>query len=168
MALDKKNPLPSTPSPDDPIPHGPPPGAMRRLGAFFYDSLSLFAILFAATVPALALTGGEAIRPGNPLFLFYLLGVSYLYFGRCWTRSGQTLGMRAWNIRLCTRHGRRIDWRLALLRFIAAILSLILAGMGFLWCLFDPEKRTLHDRLCNTVIEYIPSHRLDAAKSPAP
>lgn len=140
---------------------------MRRLFALLYDSLLLFATLFAATIPALALTAGEAIRPGNLPFLFYLLSVSYLYFGWCWTRSGQTLGMRAWNLRLRASHGRRMGWGLALLRFVAAILSMTLAGMGFLWCLFDPEKRSLHDRLCNTMIEHLPVNRPEAANSPA-
>ncbi|MBF2760055.1 MAG: RDD family protein [Ectothiorhodospiraceae bacterium AqS1] len=155
----KAPPPPSPPAPHEPARHGSPPGAMRRLFSLVYDSLLLFATLFAATIPALALTDGEAIRPGNPLFLFYLLSVSYLYFGWCWTRSGQTLGMRAWNLRLVAYPDKPIGWGLALLRFVAAILSLIPAGLGFLWFVFDSEKRTLHDRLCNTAIEYIPSRR---------
>ncbi len=140
------------------------PGVMRRLFALLYDSLLLFATLFAATLPALVLTGGEAVDPGNLLFLLYLLSVSYLYFGWCWTRSGQTLGMRAWSLRLRLCRGGRIGWGRALLRFVAAVFSWALFGLGFFWFLFDPEKRSLYDRLSGTVIERLPSSGAKAAK----
>ena len=120
-----------------------------------YDSLLLFSLLFAATVPVLLVTGGQAVRPNHPVFTVYLLAVSYAYFGWCWTRSGQTLGMRAWRMRVCTRDGARLGWRRSLARFAAALVSVGAAGAGLVWVVFDRERMSLHDRLSGTVVEMV-------------
>ena len=132
------------------------PGLLRRLAALVYDALLLFAVLFAATTPVLLFTGGRAVGPDNPVFTAYLLAVSYAWFGWCWTRSGQTLGMRAWRMRVCTREGARLGWRRSLARFTAALVSIGAAGAGLLWVAFDRDRMSLHDRLSGTVIEMVP------------
>ena len=131
------------------------PGLLRRLAALIYDTLLLFAVLFAATVPAVIVTGGEAVGPNHPAFTAYLLAVSYLYFGWCWTRSGQTLGMRAWRMRVRTREGEPLGWGRSLVRFTAAMVSMGAAGIGLLWVAFDRERLSLHDRLSATVLETV-------------
>lgn len=131
------------------------PGLLRRLAALVYDALLLFAVLFAATVPAVIVTGGEAVGPNHPAFTAYLLAVSYLYFGWCWTRSGQTLGMRAWRMRVRTREGEPLGWGRSLVRFTAAIVSIGAAGIGLLWVAFDRERLSLHDRLSATALETV-------------
>ena len=133
------------------------PGLLRRLAALVYDSLLLFALLFAATVPVLIVTGGNAVGPNEPAYTAWLLVVSYLYLGWCWTRSGQTLGMRAWRMRVCTREGERLGWRHALARFAAAGVSIGAAGIGLLWVAFDRDRLSLHDRLSGTVLEMVPA-----------
>ena len=131
------------------------PGLPRRLAALVYDSLLLFSLLFAATVPVLFLTGGRAVSPNQPAFSGYLLAVSYVYFGWCWTRSGQTLGMRAWRMRVRTREGGRLGWWRALGRFAAALFSVGAAGAGLLWAAFDRDGMSLHDRISGTVLEMV-------------
>ncbi len=127
-----------------------PPGLLRRLGALFYDLILLVGILFAATALLLPLRAGEAFRPGQAAYSTYLLAVSFLFFGWFWTHGGQTLGMRAWKIRLCAEGGGPVNWRQAGLRFLAAWLSLLPFGLGFLWALLDKEKRCWHDRIART------------------
>lgn len=127
----------------------PPPGLLRRLGALFYDCLLLLAILFFATLALLPLHGG-AFAPHNPAYQAYLLAVAFLFFGGFWTRGGQTLGMRAWKIRLRSADGGAVGWRQAGLRFAAALLSFGLLGLGFFAALADPEKRCWHDRIART------------------
>ena len=70
------------------------------MGAVLYDSLLLFAVLLFATIPVLAITGGEAIDPGNSIFRAYVLLISFLYFIVPWKLKGQTLGMQSWKIKL--------------------------------------------------------------------
>ena len=132
------------------------PGLLRRLAALVYDALVLFAVLFAATVPVLLVTGGRAIGPSEPAYTVYLLAVSYVYLGWCWTRSGQTLGMRAWRMRVRTRRGKRLGWLRSLGRFAAGLVSIGAAGAGLLWVPFDPDRLSLHDRLSGTVLEMVP------------
>ena len=131
------------------------PGLLRRLAALVYDALLLFALLFAATVPVLVLTGGRAVGPNQPLYTAWLLAVSYVYLGWCWTRSGQTLGMRAWRMRVRTRDGARLGWGRALARFAAGLVSIGVAGTGLLWVAVDRDRLSLHDRLSGTMLEMV-------------
>jgi len=131
------------------------PGLLRRLAALVYDALLLFAVLFVATIPVLVVTGGQAVGPNQSAFTAWLLGVSYLYLGWCWTRSGQTLGMRAWRMRVRTRNGARLGWGGALARFAAGLVSIGAAGVGLLWVAVDRDRLSLHDRLSGTALEMV-------------
>ncbi|HIG90979.1 MAG TPA: RDD family protein [Methylococcaceae bacterium] len=125
------------------------PGFWRRLFAIFYDTFLLAALLFISTALALPLNAGEAFA-ADPLYLGYLIGVCFLFFGWFWTHGGQTLGLRAWKIQILTATKQPLSWKDALSRFIWATLSWGLFGLGFIWILFDKEKKSLHDRLSGT------------------
>lgn len=130
-------------------------GLFRRLGALFYDVLLLAAILMLVTALLLLFTGGEAIVPQSsgglePFYQLILFLVIVLYFGFFWTRSGQTLGMRAWRIRLLRATGERLRWRDVFARLAAALLSWLPAGLGYWWLLVDRGRLAWHDRLSRT------------------
>ncbi len=80
----------------------------------------------------------------------YLLIATFLFFGGIWTHGGQTIGMRAWRIRVVRRDGERLRWRDAAVRFLGAIVSWGALGLGFLWSLFDRDQLTWHDRWSDT------------------
>ena len=63
---------------------------------------------------------------------------------------GQTLGKKALGLRVVTPEGERIGYLKALARYISRIVSGIILGIGFIMAAFDDEKRTLHDRICDT------------------
>ncbi|MFZ1643754.1 MAG: RDD family protein [Candidatus Contendobacter sp.] len=105
----------------------------RRLAAIVYDGLLLVGVLVGATALALglvvALFGGETVTlhnplAGNPFFRTYLLLVCFFFYGGFWTHGGQTLGMRAWRLRVQRRDGWGIGWWQALLRFLIGSLWL--------------------------------------------
>lgn len=123
---------------------------MRRLAALAYDSLLLAAVWFAATALILPLNQGEAFQPGHWGYPAYLVGVSYLFFAWFWTHGGQTLGMKAWRLRLRTLDGSRCDWLHAALRFAGACVSLACFGAGYWWILIDRRGRAWHDRWSGT------------------
>lgn len=125
-----------------------PPGLGRRLAACLYDGLVLVAVLMVAGAAWVTLAR-TAAPPGDWLFRAYLLAVSALFFGVFW-RRGETLGMRAWKLRLETTGGRLPGWGHVLLRFATAIVSWAALGLGFLWVLVDREKLAWHDRLSGT------------------
>jgi len=124
---------------------------LRRLGAMLYDTLLLLAVLFVAALPLPLIP--ESIRFDawvRYTTLAYLLAVSFAFFGWFWTHGGQTLGMRAWRIRVVAEAGAPLSWRLAGRRFAWALLSWGMAGLGFLWSLVDPQRLAWHDRLSGT------------------
>ncbi len=128
----------------------------RRLAAIFYDALLLLAILFVASALWLVPTGGEAKGGFNPLLTLFLLLISFGFFAWFWSHGGQTLGMRAWRIRLKNRNpGPFSLWQL-MLRFIFSIISWLPFGLGFLWSLFDREQLTWHDRYSMTELVVLP------------
>ena len=131
------------------------PSLVRRLAAMLYDGLLLVALWFVVTALLLGVSGGHLADPDRPLWLLYtyraiLLLVTYLFFAGFWTHGGQTLGMRAWRLRLVNTSGGPVNWKQALWRFAAAIPSIGAAGLGFLWMLFNREHCALHDRLSGT------------------
>ena len=139
------------------IPETPPPGLLRRLGAMFYDSLLLFAILFMLSYPYVWLTGGK--NPGmivKTAYQIYLLAICFFFFAGFWTHGGQTLGMRTWGIRVVRHDGAPVTWTDALKRFAFAWVSLLCLGLGFLWVLYDRDKLTWHDWLSGTRLMRLP------------
>jgi uncharacterized RDD family membrane protein YckC len=135
-------------------------GLLRRLAAILYVVLLLLALWFLATVPFIAIKGGESIEPGSgPLYFIYqltLLGVAYGFFVGFWCHRGRTLGMQSWGLQLQTVDGKLPSVGAATIRFFAAILSWLPLGLGFLWQLWDAEHRTWHDRLSGTRLVYYP------------
>ncbi len=125
-------------------------GLSRRLAALVYDACLLLAILFIATACVVALRGGEALPSGQWLYSVYLLAITFFFFGWFWTHGGQTLGMKAWNIRVCTQDGGDPSWSRSGLRWLAACLSVGSLGLGYLWVLIDPAGLAWHDRLSGT------------------
>jgi uncharacterized RDD family membrane protein YckC len=146
------------------------PGLLRRLAAIFYDSLLLFALALVVTAALLPLTGGEAIRPGQPAYRILLCLVGFVFFAGFWVHGGQTLGMRAWRLRVVRADGGRLRWRDALARFAAALLSWLVCGLGFLWVLVDRDGLAWHDRLSGTrlVLAQDSAHAQDADRHDEP
>ncbi len=128
-----------------------PASLFRRLAALLYDSLLLLAVWFVATALLLPLNGGEAVEH-NPFLTTYLLFISYGFYSYFWTHGGQTLGMRAWKLQLRNRRPGPVTLWQTLLRFMVAIPSALLFGLGYLWMLVDRDRLTWHDRYSETWI----------------
>jgi uncharacterized RDD family membrane protein YckC len=129
---------------DDKSRAGQPAGLLRRLAALFYDSLLVIALAFVATFAMLPLAHGEAILVSTQGALAHayhavLLVIVFAYFGWCWTRSGQTLGMRAWRLELQDAGGRKLGWPAAIERFLLGTGIAVLAALGA-WYLRRPDN----------------------------
>jgi uncharacterized RDD family membrane protein YckC len=135
----------------------------RRLGAILYDSLLVLALLFLATLPFIAVRGGEPVEPGEPQYRIVMVVVAWAFFVFFWTRSGRTLGMQTWRLQLETVSGESPGIAAASLRFFAAMLSLIPLGLGFWWQLWDKEGLTWHDRISGTRLRYYPKDETESA-----
>ena len=116
----------------------------------FYDLLLLLSIFFFSTLVIISFNGGLPIEHGNLPYHLFLLTITYLYFTWQWTHGGQTLGLRAWRLRLRQQDSGNVTWRYASLRFLLAMFSFLACGAGFFWMLFDKDSLAFHDRYSNT------------------
>jgi uncharacterized RDD family membrane protein YckC len=129
----------------------------RRVAAMLYDGLLILALLFLATLPFIAFRGGEPVEGSeNLLYRLVLSLVIYSFFVGFWVRSGRTLGMQSWRLQLETMNGDDVSVKTATIRFFAALVSWVPAGLGFLWSLWDKDSLTWHDRISGTRIVYYP------------
>lgn len=132
---------------------------LRRLGAMFYDfMLALSSVILAGflfTAAIMSILGIENIPAGSPVakVIFALLVLfTFGFYGWFWTHGGQTLGMRAWKLKLVGKDSSSITWVQAFFRFCYAIISWIPLGAGYLWMLVDKQKLAWHDRISKTYI----------------
>ena len=150
---------------------------VRRMAAFMYEGVLLFGIVFATgLVFAVTMhqTSGMKLRGAFLAVLFFVVG---LYFIGLWIRTGQTLAMKTWHLRLLTDRGQPIPPRRALARYLAsyiwflpplalanalklpnawAIFGLVAGWIALyaLGALLHPRRQFWHDALCDTAIVF--------------
>ncbi|MCP5142775.1 MAG: RDD family protein [Chromatiales bacterium] len=132
------------------------PSLLRRLAAVGYDFLLLLSVWFLASFLVLPFTHGEAVATTAWWFKVYLLVVTFGFYGWFWTHGGQTLGMRAWRMKLLTEDRQPIGWGRAAIRFAVAGLSWGAFALGWLWMLWDREQCTWHDTLSRSRMYMLP------------
>lgn len=115
-----------------------------------YDCLLLASAYFVLTLVLLIARAGAAVAPGTWWYTLGLLLTGFLFHAWFWTHGGQTLGLRAWRLRVERADGGPLSWRDALRRYAAALTLLLPPGLGLLWLVFDPRHAAWHDRLSRT------------------
>jgi uncharacterized RDD family membrane protein YckC len=165
---------------------GSTPGLVRRLACFVYEGVLLFGVVMIAGYLYSSLTQQRHALQGQlglQLFLFVVLGIYFVWF---WSRGGQTVAMRTWNIRLVTATGEQVSQPRALARYllawiwfvpalgaaalaglhsVAAIFGLITAGVlaYALLAKLHPERQFWHDVVCRTrLVDWRPAAKLPA------
>lgn len=138
---------------------GEPAGLARRFLSLLYETLLVSAIALAGMVPFVLIADSLDPTLRRPLAQIYLVVLAGAYFVWHWTRSGQTLAMKTWRIRLVTLNGDRVQAPRALCRYALALVSAGLAGAGFLWALIDRDRQFLHDRIAGTRLIAVPATR---------
>ncbi len=86
----------------------------------------------------------------DPLLASILFVTLYLFFAYFWRHNGQTLGMQAWHLQIENEDGSRISWMQALLRYLMGWVSWLALGIGYLWVLFDRDRKAWTDRFSNS------------------
>lgn len=132
------------------------PGLLKLGACLIYEALAVIALGFACTLFFLWLAGDATHgikRYQLQIFLWIAVG---MYFVWCWLKGGQTLAMRAWQLKLVRHDAQLLPLPMAIARYVLASMGLILFGFGFLWAIIDRDKLFLHDRLLKTRIIYVP------------
>jgi uncharacterized RDD family membrane protein YckC len=113
----------------------PRAGFWIRMGALALDTLIVGVVM-------------NLLEPGGHLFLVALAG----YGALMWKLKGTTVGGIICNLRVVRTDGRDIEWETAIVRALGCFLSLIPAGLGFIWMVFDNNRQTWHDKIAGTVV----------------
>lgn len=126
-----------------------------RLFAMVYDFFPVLGLWVGTSGLMLLVRGGRPVAPDSLAAwaeLALLWAVTGGYAVLSWRYGGQTLGMRPWRLKVLGADGRIAPTRALVLRFAVATLSLAAGGLGFLWSLFDRERRSWHDLASGTVL----------------
>jgi len=133
-------------------------GFWIRFAAHLIDSI----VTSIVTIPlnmVLQITFPQAISDktyvpilvGIYLMMFIIPAVYFIWMNG---KYGATLGKMAVGIKIVTPEGLPIHYGLAAGRYLAQIISSLILYIGYIMAGFDEEKRTLHDRICNTRVVY--------------
>jgi uncharacterized RDD family membrane protein YckC len=76
------------------------------------------------------------------------------YFTYFWSAAGkgQTLGSRAFNIRVVKTDGSYLDYGGAFLRYIGFVISCVVFFIGVIWAAYDAQKQGWHDKIAGTYV----------------
>jgi uncharacterized RDD family membrane protein YckC len=134
---------------------------LTRFAALLLDGLILGGINMCIGL-LVGLSVGHA--PGAPsagfiALQFILIGIE-LAIGITYEvvligKYGATLGKMACKIKVVTADGGRVSYGRAFGRYFSKMLSGFACLLGYIIAIFDnPQKRALHDRICNTRVVY--------------
>ena len=137
----------------------PPASLVKRLCAMFYDGLLALSFVlvfgFFSMVIVQSIFGLDNVEAGSKtakVFFVYIMALCFVFYAWFWTHGGQTLGMRAWKIKLVADNGLSITWTQAFFRFCYSLISWVPLGAGYLWMLVDKNKLTWHDKVSRSHI----------------
>jgi uncharacterized RDD family membrane protein YckC len=140
------------------MPEKPDPAPpWRRFAAALYDVFPLIALWMLVAALVLLAFGGR-VDVAHPTVAYRrtlqlaLLAVTAAYFVVSWTRGGQTIGMRAWRLRVVASDGMPLPWPRALLRFAVAVPAFAACAIGVLWCFVDRDRRGWHDLAARSLV----------------
>jgi uncharacterized RDD family membrane protein YckC len=113
-----------------------------------------FWIRMAALLLDIVLVGAvlHFIHVSSDLFLMVLAA----YGAVMWKLRGSTVGGIVCNLAVVRHDGREMDWGTTIVRALSSFLSLIAAGLGFIWIAIDPENRAWHDKIAGTIVVRVP------------
>ena len=118
-----------------------------------YDSLLILALWFLTGFIWVPLSGDVVT---GFAFQLALLVETVGFYAYCWHKNGETLGMRAWHIRLVDESGNSVSVKQIALRALVAPFSLACAGLGYLWLFFGDVKQSWHDKASKTLVVHLP------------
>lgn len=128
----------------------------RRLGAALYDGLLLLALWLVLALGDTLLRHalGLPYHAASMRALLFLSGLGFC--GWFWTHGGQTLGMRAWRLKLQGADGGAVRWPAAAARYAVAWIAWLALGIGVLWSLLDARNRAWQELASSTEMVLLP------------
>jgi uncharacterized RDD family membrane protein YckC len=131
-----------------PSPQSPSAPLWRCACSIAYECVLLFGVYWIAGYLYLTLTRQTfpLASPHTHFFAAYIAVVFAIYFGYFWSHGGQTVAMKAWDVRLETIDGQRVSWVRAMARYAISWGAAVLAAAVLTWGLqqlSDPAARSV-------------------------
>ena len=125
-------------------------GPFLRTIASIYDLFLLLGVWFAVGSCALWLNGGQVLHPALGSILVFVSG--WIFFAFFWIKSGQTLGMQVWRIKLVSSDpsSQKITLMQTFLRYSVNCGILALLGMPLFLIYVDQKRLAVNDVLSKT------------------
>jgi uncharacterized RDD family membrane protein YckC len=125
------------------------PGAMVY-GGFWIRFVAKFVdgMILGVANQLVRLVLGPVIYYRFGVLISIALGTVYTTF--LLGKYGATLGKMAFGLKVVTADGGKVSYARACGRHFAEIISSLILCIGYIMAAFDEQKRTLHDRICNT------------------
>lgn len=128
------------------------PLSRRAMAAAVNGSLIVSAYLASALVAASnmkVLPGLKQLEVGTAIGV---MAAGVLYMTLSYVLGNGTPGMRYAGLSLCTFDGQSPTREQRCVRLVALLLSVLPAGLGVLWAIFDEDHLSWHDRLSATYL----------------
>lgn len=104
---------------------------IRYIGALIYDTIIVLALLFVLTGIIVLRNHGHAVPPETPWYQFTLVCGGLLYYYSSMKFGGQTLGMRAWRLKLVGSAQQNLSTQQILRRILYFIPATLIAPFCF-------------------------------------
>ena len=129
-----------------------------RFAAKFIDGLILalvYGVFFALNIVLAIAFPDQPMLQGIVTLMAYVVyfGVAIGYNAYFLPKYGATPGKMALGLKVINADGGgSLNVSKSVARYFAEILSGMMCYIGYIMALFDEQRRTLHDRLCNTLV----------------
>jgi uncharacterized RDD family membrane protein YckC len=124
----------------------PKAGFWERMAAALLD------VVLASILTGFAHKSPLGFLAGPLLWLLILLA----YFAAMWTWKGTTVGGIVLGLKVARLDGQPLTFVVALVRALAAVFSVVILFLGFLWIAWDSDHQGWHDRIAGTVVLRLP------------
>ncbi|MGH7082159.1 MAG: RDD family protein [Acetobacteraceae bacterium] len=111
--------------------------------------IRMLALLIDLILVAVAL--GWVLDHGSSVLL-----ILAAYGAVMWKLKGTTIGGIVCDLKVVRIGGGPLDWGSAIIRALGCFLSLVVAGLGFIWIAVDREHQAWHDKIAGTVVVRVP------------
>lgn len=126
------------------------PSLFRYLAVIIYDMFLLFGLLLFITVIASFLNNGNPPSSDNLVYRLFLLASIIFFYHYSWRKSGQTLGMKAWKVKLVTLDNKPISFGQSILRMTLGLANIVTICLGYFWKYTNTSRLTLMDVFSKT------------------
>jgi uncharacterized RDD family membrane protein YckC len=130
-----------------------PPAASELLSATTYPRAGFWIRMVALLIDLILV--GVALNLLHPIVRGTLI-VLAIYGAIMWKMKGTTIGGIVCDLKVVRVDGRPLDWWTAIVRALGCFLSLVVAGLGFIWIAFDREHQAWHDKIAGTIVVRVP------------